>query len=242
MNAGTVSNSETPPSGRLTAGSVTVPFPVCHCGPAWRSWSCWPGSRPSGQRGLARDHRSGRRPSRRKVPSSTTSGHLVFGTVLSSLIAILIAIPHGDRGGALHLSHLPLKPIAMSVSYLTDLLAAIPSIIYGIWGSPPGPASVPVTQWLSTTSGFIPFFDGPASTTGRTMLVAGVVLTLMILPIIGAVAREVFQQTPRAPGGCPRPRRDPLEMIPHGRCPSAARPWSLARCSVSAGRSARRWP
>jgi len=122
---------------------------------------------------------------------------LVFGTLLSATIAIVIAVPMAIAV-ALFTSHIAPKGISMSVSYLVGLLAAIPSIIYGIWGiAVLGPASVPVTQWLSDHLGFIPLFDGPASTTGRTMLVAGLVLALMILPIICAVAREVFQQTPK---------------------------------------------
>ena len=122
---------------------------------------------------------------------------LVFGTVFSATIAIVIAVPMAIAV-ALFTSHLAPRPLSMSISYLTDLLAAIPSIIYGIWGiAVLGPASVPVTEWLADNLGFIPLFEGPASTTGRTMLVAGFVLALMILPIISAVAREVFQQTPK---------------------------------------------
>jgi phosphate transport system permease protein len=122
---------------------------------------------------------------------------LVFGTVLSAAIAIVIAVPMAIAV-ALFTSHLAPKPIAASVSYLTDLLAAIPSIIYGIWGiAVLGPAMVPVTEWLADHLGFIPIFAGPASTTGRTMLVAGLVFALMILPIVSSVAREVFQQTPK---------------------------------------------
>ena len=68
-----------------------------------------------------------------------------------------------------------------------------------------GPAAVPVMKWLEENLGFIPFFKGPASTTGRTMFVAGLVLAVMILPIVSAVAREVFSQTPaQAPGRAPR--------------------------------------
>ena len=60
-----------------------------------------------------------------------------------------------------------------------------------------GPAAVPVMKWLEENLGFIPFFKGPASTTGRAMFVAGLVLAVMILPIVSAVAREAFAQTPR---------------------------------------------
>jgi phosphate transport system permease protein len=56
---------------------------------------------------------------------------------------------------------------------------------------------VPILDWLVGKLGFIPFFEGPASVTGRTMLTAGLVLAVMIMPIISAVAREVFAQTPR---------------------------------------------
>ena len=84
------------------------------------------------------------------------------------------------------------------MSYLIDLLAAIPSVIYGLWGiAVLGPHSVGLLEWLADNLGFIPFFKGPASATGRTMLVAGVVLAVMILPIITAVTRSVFEQTPR---------------------------------------------
>jgi len=122
---------------------------------------------------------------------------LVFGTILASLIAIVVAVPMAIAV-ALFTSHLAPRLIAQSVAYLVDLLAAIPSIIYGLWGiAVLGPATVPATEWLADNLGFIPFFDGPASTTGRTMLVAGLVLALMILPIISAVAREVFTQTPK---------------------------------------------
>ena len=80
---------------------------------------------------------------------------------------------------------------------MIDLLAAIPSVIYGLWGiAVLGPASVGILAWLENNLGFLPFFEGPASATGRTMIVAGLVLAVMILPIITAVSREVFLQTP----------------------------------------------
>lgn len=122
---------------------------------------------------------------------------LVFGTILASVIAIVVAVPMAIAT-ALFTSHLAPRMVAQGVAYLVDLLAAIPSIIYGLWGiAVLGPAAVPATEWLADNLGFIPFFAGPASTTGRTMLIAGLVLALMILPIISAVAREVFTQTPK---------------------------------------------
>ncbi len=91
------------------------------------------------------------------------------------------------------------KRIAQPLGYLIDLLAAIPSVIYGLWGiAVLGPAAVGAQEWLSEHADFLPFFKGPPSVTGRTMLVVGIVLAVMILPIITAVVREVFSQTPRA--------------------------------------------
>ena len=120
--------------------------------------------------------------------------------------------PARGRGRAVHqpLSRRAGSPSRSATSI--DLLAAIPSVIYGLWGiAVLGPASVGLQQWLEDNLGFIPFFKGPASATGRTMLVAGLVLAVMILPIITAVTREVFAQTPRrCRGGRARARRDAL--------------------------------
>lgn len=122
---------------------------------------------------------------------------LAFGTVLAAALAALIAVPLAVAA-ALFITHIAPPRLALTLGYLVDLLAAIPSIIYGLWGIfVLGPAAVPVMKWLEERLGFIPFFQGPASVTGRTMLVAGLVLAVMILPIVSAVAREVFAQTPR---------------------------------------------
>lgn len=122
---------------------------------------------------------------------------LAFGTVLAAAIAVLLAVPLAIAV-ALFISHIAPRRVVLALGFLVDLLAAIPSIIYGLWGIfVLGPAAVPVLEWLERKLGFIVFFEGPASATGRTMLVAGLVLTVMILPIVSAVAREVFQQTPR---------------------------------------------
>jgi phosphate transport system permease protein len=102
-------------------------------------------------------------------------------------------------GVALFINFYAPKKLAQTLSYIIDLLAAIPSIIFGLWGiAVIGPASYGAQQWLGDNLGFIPFFEGPASSTGRTMLVVSCVLAVMILPIITAVVREVFSQTPHA--------------------------------------------
>jgi len=122
---------------------------------------------------------------------------LVFGTLLAATLAIIIAVPLAVAV-ALFISHIAPRRLAQPLGYLVDLLAAIPSIVYGLWGvAVLGPASVAATQWLSEHFSFIPFFEGPASATGRTMLVASLVLAVMIMPIVSAVAREVFSQTPK---------------------------------------------
>jgi phosphate transport system permease protein len=122
---------------------------------------------------------------------------LAFGTVLAATLAAVVAVPLAVAA-ALFITHVAPPRIAVTLGYLVDMLAAIPSIIYGLWGIfVLGPAAVPVMKWLEEKLGFIPFFNGPASVTGRTMLVVGLVLAVMILPIVSAVAREAFAQAPR---------------------------------------------
>jgi phosphate transport system permease protein len=122
---------------------------------------------------------------------------LVFGTLLAAVIALLIALPL-SLGVALSVSHYAPRSIAIAIGYLVDLLAAVPSVVYGLWGIGfLGPRLVPVYEWLADHLGFIPLFDGPASNTGRTILTASIVLAIMVLPIITAISREIFVQTPR---------------------------------------------
>jgi phosphate transport system permease protein len=128
-------------------------------------------------------------------------GFLVFGTVLISTIALLIATPL-SVGIALFISHYAPRKLAAGLGYLIDLLAAIPSVVYGLWGAIVLiPALQPFYQFLADTLGWIPLFapgeDGTVSGTGRVALSAGIVLAIMVLPIITAVSREVFLQTPR---------------------------------------------
>jgi phosphate transport system permease protein len=122
---------------------------------------------------------------------------LLFGTLLAAVIALVIAIPLA-LGVALSVSHYAPRRIAVAIGYLVDLLAAVPSVVYGLWGIGfLGPRLVPVYEWLAEHLGFVPFFDGPASNTGRTIFTASIVLAIMILPIITAISREIFVQTPR---------------------------------------------
>jgi len=123
---------------------------------------------------------------------------LVFGTIWAAFLALLIAMPFAVAV-ALFISHYAPRRIARVLGDFIDLLAAIPSVVYGIWGiSVLAPILArSVYPWLEDNLGFIPFFKGPASTSGRTIMTAAMVLAVMILPIITAISREVFLQTPR---------------------------------------------
>ena len=122
---------------------------------------------------------------------------LLTGTVIVALIAVVIAVPMGTMA-ALFITE---YSSARSRRYLTtvvDLMAAIPSLLFGIWGFLfLSDQVVPLSKWLSENLGFIPIFavEKGARLTG-SMFIAGIVVSLMTLPIIASVVREVFAQTP----------------------------------------------
>ena len=121
---------------------------------------------------------------------------LVYGTLWAAALALVMSFPVAI-GIALFISHYAPRRIAATLGYIVDLLAAVPSVVYGLWGGAVlAPALQPLYTWLAENLSFIPFFAGPASGTGRTILTAAVVLAVMVLPIITAVSREVFLQTP----------------------------------------------
>ncbi|THG30244.1 phosphate ABC transporter permease subunit PstC [Naasia lichenicola] len=124
-------------------------------------------------------------------------GPLVFGTLWAAVIALAIALPIAI-GIALFISHYAPRRLAQGLGYLIDLLAAVPSVVFGLWGIKVlAPFVRPGYEWLATNLGWIPLFSGPVSGTGRTILTVAIVLAVMILPIITALCREVFLQTPR---------------------------------------------
>jgi phosphate transport system permease protein len=131
-----------------------------------------------------------------------TPGNLRFGiapllytTVAISLLAMLLAVPTAI-GIALFITHYAPKSIARPVAYAIDLLAAIPSIIYGIWGARVlAPHLVGVQHTLYHLGGF-PLFKDRNVPTG-SLFNGGVVLAIMILPIVTAISRDVFERTPR---------------------------------------------
>ena len=121
---------------------------------------------------------------------------LIFGTIWAALLALLIAMPI-SIGIALFISHYAPRKLAQTLGYIVDLLAAVPSVVFGLWGiGVLAPAVQPISSWLVDNLGWFPLFAGPVSGTGRTILTAAVVLAVMILPIITAMCREVFLQTP----------------------------------------------
>jgi phosphate transport system permease protein len=119
---------------------------------------------------------------------------LLYVTVISALVAMIIAVPI-SIAVALFLTQYAPKRLATPFAYLIDLLAAVPSIIFGLWGLIVlAPYVRPVQTFLGDYFGWFPLFDPPAST--GTVFLASVVLAIMILPIVTALSREVFDQTP----------------------------------------------
>jgi phosphate transport system permease protein len=122
---------------------------------------------------------------------------LAFGSVLTSVIGLLIGVPIAI-GVALFISHYCPKPIARPLAYIVDLLAAVPSVVFGLWGLIYlVPNLIPLSKVLNQYLGWIPLFADPSGTYGRSVFTASVVLAVMVLPIIAAISREVFVQTPQ---------------------------------------------
>lgn len=119
-------------------------------------------------------------------------------TVFVSLFALILAMPIA-LGVALFITQYAPRRAAGALAYAVDLLAAVPSIVYGVWGLYVlAPQLRPVAEWLNHTLGWCFLFaTGNASVAGGgTIFTGGIVLAVMILPIITAITREVFAQTP----------------------------------------------
>jgi phosphate transport system permease protein len=135
-------------------------------------------------------------PSRTEITGSYGGAAFLWGTVVSSIIAIVVAVPLAV-GIALFLTQLAPAWLRRPASYAVDLLAMIPSVVIGLWALLFFVPVVvyPVMELLAGTVGqFIPLFAGPP--TVRSLFAAGIVLALMIVPIITALVREIFDTVP----------------------------------------------
>lgn len=131
---------------------------------------------------------------------------VLFGTVTIAIVAIVVAVPLAT-GTALYISEYAPSSIKQTLVSIVDLMAAVPSVVYGLWGMFLLEGAVlPVSQWISTTFGWIPIFraDGfdpkdPLATPtvfAGSAFIAGLVVSMMVSPIICSIMREVFSQAP----------------------------------------------
>ena len=148
---------------------------------------------------------------------------LAFGTLLASVLGLAIGGPVAI-GVALFISQYAPRWLARPLAYIVDLLAAVPSVVFGLWGVVYlSPNLVPLSQFLSRYFGWFPLFTSTNETYGKSVLVAAVVLAVMILPIVAAICREVFVQTPteHIEGalalGATKWETIGLAVLPHGR-------------------------
>lgn len=131
------------------------------------------------------------------IPSQETFGALpfIYGTIVSSAIALIISVPL-SLGIAIFLVEQAPKNLAKPISFMVELLAAIPSVVYGLWGIF---VLAPFIRdylgaFLQKYFGFLPLFQGRL--TGIGMLTGGIILALMIIPILTAVVRDVLEVVP----------------------------------------------
>jgi phosphate transport system permease protein len=121
----------------------------------------------------------------------------IYGTIVTSIIALIVAVPM-SIGVALFLTEYAPKWLRAPIEYAVDLLAAVPSVVYGLWGV----LIVlpyflrPVSEFFAKYLGFIPVFSGPS--TGLSYFAAGIILSIMITPIITSLCREIFRSVPSA--------------------------------------------
>jgi phosphate ABC transporter permease protein PstC len=119
---------------------------------------------------------------------------LVVGTLITSAVALVLGVPVAIAA-ALYVTEFAPSRLRSTLAMLLDLLAAIPSVVYGLWGVfVLIPDLKPAEQWFSNTFSFLPFVGGPIS--GPNYFIAGLILAIMIIPIVSAVSREVLATVP----------------------------------------------
>ena len=123
-------------------------------------------------------------------------GAMLYGTIVTGILAMIMGVPVAV-GTALFLSYYAPEWIKKPMVVVVDVMAAIPSIVYGLWGYfVLMPHAEYWAKLIHKYFGFIPFFGMPAPVFTRSPFIAGLVLAIMIIPIVTAVSREVFAQTP----------------------------------------------
>ena len=129
-------------------------------------------------------------------PASYGIGAMLYGTIVTGILALLMGVPIAV-GTALFLSYYAPAWLKKPMVVVVDVMAAIPSIVYGLWGFfVLMPHAEYWAKLIHKYFGFIPFFDMPAPVYTRSPFIAGLVLAIMITPIVTAISREVFAQTP----------------------------------------------
>ncbi len=129
-------------------------------------------------------------------PASYGIGAMLFGTMVTGILAMIMGVPVAV-GTALFLSYYAPEWIKKPMVVVVDVMAAIPSIVFGLWGYfVLMPHAEYWAKLIHKYLGFIPIFDMPAPVFTRSPFIAGIVLAIMIIPIVTSVAREVFAQTP----------------------------------------------
>jgi phosphate transport system permease protein len=132
------------------------------------------------------------------LPAQFGIAAVMYGTTMIAIIALVVALPIAV-GSALFVNEYAPGRLGRPLVALLDLLAAVPSLIYGMWGLYYlQPHLMGSSRWLTDHLGFIPFFHTTRPVFGSSMFMAGIVVGLMVLPIVASVTREVLSQAPRA--------------------------------------------
>jgi len=132
-----------------------------------------------------------------QTPSVFGIAVLAFGTAVTAIIAMVIAVPIGF-GIALFIAYYAERRLGKALGFIVDLLAAVPSIIFGLWGLYNFmPYVTSFAEWLTNYLGWIPIFANDLQLWTKSLLMAGLVLAIMVLPTVSAISREVFIQVPR---------------------------------------------
>jgi phosphate ABC transporter permease protein PstC len=148
---------------------------------------------------------------------------IAWGTLITSIIGLIIGAPIAI-GVALFITQYAPRRLAQGLGYLIDLLAAVPSVVYGLWGLLVLDNHLSgISKFLSSVLGWIPLFNSGDGVYGSSFFAAGVVLAIMLLPIVAAISREIYLQTPRDnieaayALGATRWEVIRLAVLPHGR-------------------------